>query len=255
MILALDVGNTRLSCGIFFKDQIISTFNYLNTKDLSEEKLIDFFEEEFKKNRIDKKQISKVVVCSVVPFLNQKIKKVCNDLLNKVPYFVSGENNSILKINYENTQKLGSDRIAAAVGAISLGLKENLIVVDMGTATTVDAISKEKEFWGGAILPGIKLMLNALSKNTAQLPEIDINRPAKACCNSTLECINSGIYYCALGAIRELIMRYTNEKFNGKKPIVIATGGMSYLFEDEKIIDKIEKNLVLEGLNKIIKNS
>ncbi len=252
MLLTLDAGNSRLSCGIFLEDKMIFSFG-CETKEICEKQFCDFLSTKLNESGILQNQISAIGFCSVVPAINQIVKNACLKLFNKEPLLLTADVKTGLKINYENANKLGSDRIAAAIGAICLqSERKNLIVVDMGTATTVDAISKNSEFMGGAILPGIKLMVKALSGGTAQLPPIELFEPQNACGNSTQTCIRSGIFYGALGGIRELILRYTKETFHNEKPVVIATGGFSKLFETQNIFNLIEENLVLLGLKKII---
>ena len=185
--------------------------------------------------------------------MNSTIINACKKAFEKEVLFLQSKCKTGLKISYNNPEKLGTDRIAAAIGATALEPDKNLIVVDMGTATTVDVIAKEKEFCGGAILPGMNLMMKSLVSGTAQLPEVQITQLEKLPGTSTTQCIQAGVYYGALGGIKELIEQFTREIFNGQKPFVIATGGLSYLFENEGLFDRIEKNLVLEGLNQIIK--
>ena len=95
-------------------------------------------------------------------------------------------------------------------------------------------------------------MMRALSAGTALLPQVEIEKPENACGNNTENCIQSGLFYGALGGIRELIMHYTNTIFKNEAPLIIATGGLSGLFKNEKIFNQINENLVLEGLNKAV---
>lgn len=256
MTLTLDVGNTRLSCGVFDEKKLLHTFSCETGGGLSEDKedkLADFFLSELNRAGFQPSDISEIAACSVVPTLNFSIAKACQSAFGKEVFLLNSSCKTGLKINYQPLEKLGTDRIAAAAGAISLVQDKNLIVVDMGTATTVDVITSEKEFCGGAILPGINLMLKSLGSGTAQLPEVQMTRPENLPGTSTEECIQSGVFYGALGGIKELILCFARKAFEGQKPYVIATGGFSYLFEDDGLFDRIEKNLVLEGLNQITK--
>ena len=253
MTLTLDAGNTRLSCGFFNEDKLVHTFCRENDGGCTEEALADFFLSEIKRAGLALTEISEISACSVVPSMNSTITKACKKAFGKEVLFLQSNCKTGLKISYNNPEKLGTDRIAAAIGATALEPDKNIIVVDMGTATTVDVITKEKEFCGGAILPGMNLMMKSLVSGTAQLPEVQITQPEKLPGTSTTQCIQAGVYYGALGGIKELIQQFTREIFNGQKSFVIATGGLSYLFENEGLFDRIEKNLVLEGLNQIIK--
>lgn len=253
MILTLDVGNTRLSCGLFDEDKLVHTFCCENGGGCTEEALADFFKSEITRTGYKLAEVSEISACSVVPAMTSTITKACKKAFGKDVLFLRPNHKTGLKLSYENPEKLGTDRIAAAVGAVALQSGQNLIVVDMGTATTVDVITKEGEFCGGAILPGINLMLKSLGAGTAQLPEVQISQPEKLPGTSTEECIQAGVFYGTLGAINELVLRFARDAFEGQKPFVIATGGLSYLYEGKGIFDRIEKNLVLEGLNQIIK--
>ena len=248
MILTLDIGNTQLSGGVFSDNKIILTFRCATTKGTSSDELGIFLRSALRENGINSSQIAKIAVCSVVPSLNYAVTSACVKYFGIEPLMIRSGIKTGLKLRYSNPKEIGADRIAAAIGASALRLKTPVIVVDMGTATTVDVITKENEYWGGAILPGINMMMHALSSGTAQLPSVEIVEPEKACGTSTVTAIQSGLYYGTLGSIRELISRFTSEVFKGEKPTVIATGGFSNLFREAKIFDRIESQLVLDGL-------
>ena len=122
----------------------------------------------------------------------------------------------------------------------------------MGTATTIDIITKEKEYLGGAILPGIKMSSSSLASGTAKLPAVEIVKPECSCGTSTVEAIQSGIYFGQLGGVKEIIGLFTKEVFNGEKPYLIGTGGFSRLYENEKLFDSIVPELVHIGLKKVL---
>ncbi len=253
MVLTLDAGNSRLSCAFFSEDKIVESFSVSREEIISEDGLSQFLCKQLEKIKIEKNLISDISICSVVPSLNQILQAACQKVFGIEALFLNSKLESGLKIFYKNPEKLGTDRIAAAMGARALGYKENLIIVDMGTATTIDAIKEDGSFCGGAILAGIKLMQKALFNGTAQLPQIKIEEVERACGDSTAGAIQSGLYYGALGGIREIISRYSKEVFDGKKPLVIGCGGMAYLFKKEKVFDFIEERLVLYGLNQALK--
>ena len=144
--------------------------------------------------------------------------------------------------------EVGADRIANAIAAAHSFPNQNIIVIDFGTATTFCAITSQKAYLGGAILPGVRLSVDALSTNTAKLPPVEIVRIDSAVGRSTIESIQSGVYYGALGACRELIQRITQEAFAGKKPLVLATGGFASLFDKQELYDLLIPDLVLQGI-------
>ena len=171
MTLTLDAGNTRLSCGLFDEDKLVHTFCCENGGCM-EEALADFFKSEITRTGYKLAEVSEISACSVVPAMTSTITKACKKIFGKEVLFLRSTHKTGLKLSYKNLKKLGTDRIAAATGAVALQSGQNLIVVDMGTAITVDVITKEGEFCGGAILPGINLMLKSLGAGTAQLPEV-----------------------------------------------------------------------------------
>ena len=124
----------------------------------------------------------------------------------------------------------------------------NLLVVDFGTATTVDAISKEGDYLGGSILGGAKLVVSALESKTAKLPSVEIIKPLKACGNSTVTSIQSGIYWSMVGGVKQISEKIAEEVFDGIKPLIVGTGGVGKVFQDAEIFDHYLPDLVLQGL-------
>ncbi len=248
MILTLDIGNTQLTGGVFEDKKIILSFRCATTPGTSSDELGIFLRSVLKENELDYHRISDIACCSVVPAINYSITSACVKYFGIEPLMIRSGIKTGLKLRYSNPKEIGADRIAGAIGAIGLGINTDIIIVDMGTATTVDVITKNKEYMGGAILPGVNMMMHALSAGTAQLPTVEIVKPEKVCGSTTIGAIQSGLYYSTLGGIRELIEGFTKECFGGKKPTVIATGGISHIFEKAGIFDRSEPHLVLDGL-------
>lgn len=248
MILTLDIGNTQLAGGVFDEKKLILTFRCATAAGTSSDELGIFLRSVLRENELDYRQISDIACCSVVPAVNYAITSACVKYFGIEPLMIRSGIKTGLRLRYSNPKEIGADRIAGAIGAIGLNLPANIIIIDMGTATTVDVITKEKEYMGGAILPGVNMMMHSLSSGTAQLPMVEIVHPEKACGSTTIGAIQSGLYYSTLGGIRELIKRFTEECFGGEKPVVIATGGISHIFEDSGLFDRLEPQLVLDGL-------
>ncbi|HQU09139.1 MAG TPA: type III pantothenate kinase [Opitutales bacterium] len=256
-ILCLDVGNTDMLGGVYAGDVLKATFRY-STEDFgSADQLGLFLLSILKQNGFEPHTIQGISMGSVVPDCNWVIQKACGQYLPQARYYElnSAQCNatplSPLRVKYKNGHEVGSDLIANALGAIQVYPGRNLLIVDMGTATTVCAVTKNKEFLGGAILPGASLWAQALSMNTAQLPEALVSRttPLSALGTSTtVECIQSGIYYGQLGAIKEIIMRSKAEFFKGDTVMIIGTGGCASRYTAEKIFDHVMPELVLQGL-------
>ena len=158
-----------------------------------------------------------------------------------------------LKIAYKDPKEVGADRIADAMGAIKLYPDRNLIVVDFGTATTVCAISRDRVFLGGNIIPGVRLAMDALEEKTAQLPTVEILPVKSAIGRSTVESIQNGLYWSNVGMVKELVTRMTAEAFPDEKPFVIGTGGFAHLFDNQGIFDAVVPDLILEGLREAVR--
>ncbi len=129
----------------------------------------------------------------------------------------------------------------------------NLIVVDFGTATTFCVISKNKEYLGGIILPGIRMSMEALDKHTAKLPRVEIKETKNVYGKTTVESIQAGLYHGQIAIVKELTKKISIEAFQGDKPIVIGTGGFSSMFRNENLFDIISPTLVFEGLKEAYK--
>ncbi len=253
MILTIDVGNTTIQGGLFDEDgKNVLIFRRSTSRDLSSDEAGLFFRNVIELNGFDYTKITQIACCSVVPSLNYSLSNAFKKYFKIDCLFVQAGIKTGLKLKYSNPKEIGADRIAAAIGASNLYEGKNLIVVDMGTATTIDIITKEKEYLGGAILPGIKMSSSSLASGTAKLPAVEIVKPERSYGTSTVEAIQSGIYFGQLGGVKEIIGLFTKEVFNGEKPYLIGTGGFSRLYENEKLFDSIVPELVHIGLKKVL---
>jgi type III pantothenate kinase len=167
----------------------------------------------------------------------------------KVPVFVlqSGVKTG-LHIKYKNPNEVGADRIANAIGGTHHFPNKNLIIIDMGTATTVCAITKKRDYLGGTILPGMRLAMESLKTNTAKLMEVDIETPATYVGRSTRESIQAGLYYGQLGALKEIIAGYKQEVYANEPVTVLGSGGFAQLYREKALFDVLLPDLVLQGL-------
>lgn len=248
MILCLDIGNSQLFGGLYEKNKILLRFRYDSQFRSSSDQLGIFFRDVLRENNIDYHNIKHIAFCSVVPQLDYSLTAACIKYFNIEPFILQIGVKTGLKIKYRNTHEVGADRISNSIAAVKHFPDNNILIIDLGTATTFCAISAEKEYLGGAIMPGLRLSMESLQTNTAKLSSVPIIRPKICIGKSTSESIQSGLYYSQLGAMRELIEKSAEENFSGKKPIVIGTGGFAHLFNKEKIFDVILPDLVLEGL-------
>lgn len=257
MLLAVDVGNTTIQCGLFEGEKLALQFRRSTNPKLSSDELGLFFRDVLALNNFDYKSVERIACCSVVPAINHSLSNCFRKYFSKEALFIAAGIKTGLKIKYANPREIGADRIAGAIGAVHAAASadssdknvgRNLIVVDMGTATTVDVITKNNEYLGGAILPGASMSVHALSEGTAQLPSVEVVQPKNVCGSSTIEAIQSGVFYGQAGAIRELVSKMEEKVFGGERAFVIGTGGFSRSFEGAGLFDLVLPDLVLQGL-------
>lgn len=247
MILSLDVGNTQIYGGVFEGEKMRLSFRRNSKQGSSSDEVGVFLRMVLRENGIDPTRINQIVLCSVVPDVIYSLKGACVKYFNINPFVLQAGVKTGLKIKYRNPLEVGADRIANSIAATTMHPSRNLILVDLGTATTFCAISREKEYLGGSIIAGLRLSMESLEAKTAKLPSVEITTMSEALGRSTVESLQSGLYFGHLGSIREIITHLQEECFRGEKPFVIGTGGFSSLFEKEKIFDAIVPDLVLKG--------
>jgi type III pantothenate kinase len=253
MILLLDVGNSQIYGGVIeglssSPPKITFRFRKSTQSNASSDELGLFLTSVLKENRLEPSAISRIGICSVVPGAMHSLKGACQKYFHLTPFLLQAGVKTGLKIKYRNPVEVGADRIANSIAAVEAYPGKDLILIDLGTATTFCAITSEKEYLGGAIIPGLRISMEALESRTAKLPTVEIVRPEAACGRSTIESIQSGLYFSHLGAMKELIRLYQSEIFAGRRPFVIGTGGFSRLFQGTGIFDAEEPDLVLHGL-------
>lgn len=248
MILALDVGNSQIYGGVYEKDKMRLSFRRSSKQGPSSDEVGIFLRAVLRENGINHEEIKQIALCSVVPDVIYSLRGACTKYFGMNPFILQAGVKTGLNIKYRNPLEVGADRIANSIAVSKLYPKKNAIIVDLGTATTLDVLTSEKDYLGGAIVAGLKISMESLESRTAKLPTVEIVGPNDALGKTTIESIQSGLYYGHLGAIREICNRLTQECFKGEKPVVIGTGGFSSLFEKEKIFDAIVPDLVLKGL-------
>jgi type III pantothenate kinase len=207
-----------------------------------------FLRSVLRENGVNPDHIQKTLLCSVVPDTIYSIRNCCLKYFKSQPFILQAGVKTGLRIKYRNPLEVGSDRIANSIAAVDLFPGEDLIIVDYGTATTFDAVTKDKDYLGGVILAGIRISMEALESKTAKLPAVEILRPEVCTARSTIESIQAGLFYGHLGAAKEIIRKITEESFQGRRPRVIGTGGFASLFRDQGVFDHEYPELVLRGL-------
>jgi type III pantothenate kinase len=248
MILCLDVGNSHIFGGVFSKDDIQLRFRYNTKETMTSDQLGLFLRNVLKENSIDPSKINAISISSVVPSIDYSLRSACIKYFKQEPFFLQPSVQTGLNLQLDNPSELGGDRIANAIAAVHFFPNQNLVLIDLGTATTFSPISAQKAFLGGAIMPGMKLSMNALQAGTAKLFPVEILKPSRIVGKNTAENIQSGLYFGQLSAIKEISKNMIQEVFQGGEATVIGTGGFSYLFQEEHCFDYIVPDLVLHGL-------
>lgn len=247
MMLCIDVGNSHIYGGVFAGGEILLRFRHTSKVSTSDELGI-FLKSVLRENQCLPEEIKHIAICSVVPQLDYSLRSACLKYFSVEPFLLQAGVKTGLNIKYRNPVEVGADRIANAIAATQTFPGKNIVVIDFGTATTFCVVSAQKAYLGGAILPGIRLSVDALSTKTAKLPAVEIIKTDQVVGRSTIESIQSGIYFGALGACRELINRIKEESFAGQETVVLATGGFASLFDKQGIYDHLVPDLVLQGI-------
>src|SRR5499427_5814003 len=195
MLLTLDVGNSQIFGGVYDGEKLRITFRRTSTVRASSDELGTSFRVTLRENGIDPDGIDMAAICSVVPDAVHSLRNCFRKYFRFEPYVLQPGSKTGLKIRYRNPLEVGADKIANAIGALSRFPGRNLVIIDFGTATTLCAVSKDKEYLGGIITPGINISMAALESQTARLPVVEIVRPSEALGRSTVESIQSGLYY------------------------------------------------------------
>jgi len=256
MYLCLDIGNSNIFVGIYAKDEIIATSRCDTLADnLTSRMLGNFLLGVLTENNIDKIEISSVVVCSVVPSLNAVIKECCNIYFESAYYIETSSLYSGLDFQVELPETIGNDRVACAVGAAFNYPGQNIIVVDLGTATTYCAISADRKYYAGPIVLGLNSSMQALHSSTALLPVVDIIQCSKVIGRNTQDNIQSGLFFGCVSMINGITDQITKELFPGMDVTIVGTGGGSGLFAKHNVFDDISANLVFKGMICLINNS
>ena len=251
-VLCVDIGNSNTVFGLFQENSeehaILRHWRTVTRRDRTSDELGVFLLSFLKNADIDPATIVGFVYSSVVPSFNPIVERMAHEYFDCTPLRVTCEIPLPLNISYPRPQEIGADRLVNAVaGSVIFG--GDLIMVDLGTATTF-CIVHDNVYIGGTIAPGLKLSMEALSRNTAQLPPIEFRRPPEGVLGmSTLSALQAGFYYGWLGLLKEIILRL-RQRDTQRAYRVIATGGLCSLIhqEDPGLFDEIDSLITLRGL-------
>jgi len=246
MLLVIDAGNTNLTLGLYREQELIAQWRLLTQRERSGDEYGADIKDLFERAGIDRSNVDGIAIASVVPQLDQALRQVAETGFSVSPLFVDHTTDTGLTLLYHPPSDLGADRIVDAVAAMNK-YGTPCIVVDFGTATTFNAISKDKEFLGGAISPGLYTCADALFERAARLPRVEFARPRVAIGSSTVEAIQSGLYFGYAGLVDGVI----EQMLEGMGPVsrIVATGGLAPLIRStSKYIDALDETLTLDGL-------
>ena len=252
MLLTLDVGNTQIFGGVHDGENLKVTFRRTSSIRASSDEFGTFFRATLRENRIDPEEIDMAGICSVVPDAVHSLRNCFRKYFRFEPFLLQPGVRTGLKIRYRNPLEVGADKIANAIGALTLFPGRNVLILDFGTATTLCAVTKDKEYLGGIIAPGISISMAALESATARLPAVEIVRPSELLGRSTIESIQSGLYYGTLATMRYLAAAVAKEHFATEQPVIVGTGGFGRLFEEERLFDAFVPELPLLGLRRAV---
>ena len=249
MLLAVDVGNTKIACGIFEGNELKSNLSIATSIHRSPDEYAALLFNLLPHHKVAKEDIKEAILCSVVPPLVPDFEELCQNYLGITLLVVEPGVKTGVRIGIENPREVGPDRIVNAAAAYRL-YGGPAIVIDMGTATTFDVISEEGDYIGGAIAPGMEMASEALFTRTARLPRIELVRPVNAIGKNTVNAMQSGVIFGYTGLVEGLVNRITKEM--GTKPKVIATGGYAHVIAKEtSVIEVVNRHLTLYGLQLI----
>jgi len=251
MILTMDIGNTNIKIGLFDGDKFISSWRLSTKADRTADEYGMTLYDLLRQQGVHFPDIEATVMSSVAPALNYTIEHMVSYYTKKSPLVVTSETDTGIINEYSKPGDLGADRLVGAAAAYHL-YGGPVIVVDFGSATTFNLVTKDGRYIGGAISPGIKTAAESLVKTAAKLPRIELSTPDNIVGNDTRSCMQSGIVYGYTGLVKYMVDKYKElPELKGAK--VVATGGLSELVEnaENNIFDVIDRALALKGLKYI----
>jgi len=249
MRLCLDVGNTHILGGVFDGEKLSFRFRYATHLIGTADQFGLFLLQILLTHGVKANEISEIVVASVVPSYDYTLKHTVNLYFHADYFVLQAGVRTGLNVKCITPNEVGADRIANVIGAVNAFPNRNIVIIDMGTATTVCVVTKKRDYLGGIILPGMRLSMESLKNNTAKLMEVDIEMPSHYIGRNTRENIQSGLFYGHLGALKEIIQGVKQEAFPDEHMVVIGTGGFAQLFKEKGLFDVVLPDLVLHGLN------
>jgi len=247
MLFCMDIGNTNIVLGVTDGGRILHHWRIRTEREITADELGILVRNLFSSAGMTMAQIEHTIVSCVVPPLLNTIEEFSRHYFHTAPLIVGADMKLGMDILYDNPKEVGADRIVNAVGAYEK-YRSALVVVDFGTATTFDYISREGAYLGGAIAPGVMISCEALFQHASKLPRVEIfARPNHVIAKDTVSSMNVGIVFGYAGLVDGIVTRMKRE--SGEEVTVVATGGLAPLICDVSgTIDHVEEFLTLRGL-------
>lgn len=246
MLLVLDIGNTNIVLGVFKNDTLLADFRMGTDIEKTVDEYAILINNLLSLKKLSFEAIEDAIISCVVPPLLITFQSLCRKFMGIDPIIVEPGIRTNMRILYENPAELGADRIVNAIAAYE-SLRRSLIVIDFGTATTIDYVTERGEFMGGVIVPGIVISLEALFEKASKLPRVELSKPKSVIGRNTIHAMQSGIVY-GYGALIDGLVRKMKEETKTES-YVVATGGLAYLMEGVcETIDEVDQFLTLKGL-------
>ena len=249
MLLAIDIGNTNVTLGVFKDGELYATWHIATGIHRMPDEYASLMLNLLYLKGLSFSDITKVSMCSVVPPLTAIFEEMVKQFFNTEPLVIGAGVKTGVSIRMDDPREVGTDRIVNAAAAHHL-YGGPVIIVDMGTATTFDTVSREGDYIGGAIAPGLNTAAEALFMRTAKLPRVELVRPKHAIGTNTTSAMQSGLVFGYVGLVESIISRIQLEL--DEKAKVVATGGFANIIAEETpVIEVINPDLTLIGLRLI----
>lgn len=246
MLLAIDVGNTNMVFGIFWGDKLIGSFRLMTDANRTSDEIGLTACDYFRRFELKPQEVTDVIIASVVPQVMYSLNSAMLKYFDRTPIVIDEDVDP--GISYDSDERLGADRAVACVAAMEKYGKP-LIVLDFGTATTIDAVGHNGQYLGGCIIAGMRISTEALFQKAAMLPRVELVKPGTVLGTTTVGQIQAGSVIGYIGAMEYLIRKTKAEMGYGEQIPVIATGGLVRMVANNTdMIDIVDSQLILDGL-------
>lgn len=248
MLLALDIGNTEITAGLFQAEKLAARWRLMTHGDRTPDEWAVLFQSHLAQAGQLPKGVTAVAIASVVPPIVADLSAGFARLLNVTPLVISADSTLPITLDVEEPRTVGADRVVNTLAACEL-FKRDTIVVDFGTATTFDCITADRRFIGGVIAPGVAIAAEQLVRKTAKLPATELTPPARAIGRRTEDCVRAGVLFGAADSADGIVRRIKKEWPGKGAPLVVATGGLARLIAPlTQELKQQEPDLTLIGI-------